>query len=113
MTTKNTTATTELRRCTGSWTFGIEPHEAPVSDFPVQPSRKDGLGVMCRPHWTEYTRALRQAAKARKTAVTEEAPAPELDAVGTPEESELETPAPRRAPREMAEAEPEAEPTAA
>jgi hypothetical protein len=24
-----------LRRCTGSTTFGIEPHEAPVVDFPV------------------------------------------------------------------------------
>jgi len=71
MTTKKTTKTTELRRCAGSKTFGIEPHEAPVSEFPVQPSRKDGLGVMCKPHWTEYTRALREAAKARKATETE------------------------------------------
>jgi hypothetical protein len=26
---------------------------------------------MCKPHWTEYTRALRQAAKARKSTGTE------------------------------------------
>jgi len=32
-----------------------------VSDFPVQPSRRDGLGTMCREHWTLYTRALRRA----------------------------------------------------
>ena len=68
MTTKKTASSrSELRRCVGSKTFGIEPHEAPIADFPVQPSRKDGLGVMCKPHWTEYTRALRQAAKARKS----------------------------------------------
>ena len=36
LTTKKTT--TELRRCTGSARFGIEPHEAPVSGFPKQPS---------------------------------------------------------------------------
>jgi hypothetical protein len=71
MTTRKTTTTTELRRCAGSKTVGIEPREAPVADFPVQPSRKDGLGVMCKPHWTEYTRALRQAAKARHVAQTE------------------------------------------
>lgn len=53
------------RRCVGSTTFGIEPHDAAVSDFPVQPSRKDGLGTMCKPHWTEYTRALRRAQRAR------------------------------------------------
>ena len=44
-----------LRRCIGSKTFGIEPHEAPVDDFPIQPSQKDGLGRLCRPHWTQYT----------------------------------------------------------
>ena len=59
---------TEMRRCVGSKTFGIEPHDAPVADFPVQPSRKDGLGVMCKKHWTEYTGALRRAAQARKAA---------------------------------------------
>ena len=36
MTTKTTT---ELRRCTGSVRFGIEPHEAPVDEFPKQPGR--------------------------------------------------------------------------
>ncbi|MHB8397812.1 MAG: hypothetical protein ACYDCI_02630 [Candidatus Limnocylindrales bacterium] len=51
---------TDMRTCIGSKTFGIESHEAPVEDFPVQPSRKGGLGTMCRPHWTEYTRALRK-----------------------------------------------------
>ena len=52
---------TDLRRCIGSAKFGIEAHEAPVEDFPTQPSQKDGLGRMCKPHWTEYTRALRKA----------------------------------------------------
>jgi hypothetical protein len=72
MATKTKTPAT-LRRCVGSQTFGIEAHEAPLSDFPVQPSRKDGLGVMCKPHWTEYTRALRRASAARKAA---DAPTP-------------------------------------
>jgi len=57
------------RTCIGSKTFAIEGHEAPVEDFPVQPSRKDGLGTMCRPHWTEYTRALRRASVAAVTTV--------------------------------------------
>ena len=68
MATKKATNGTPMRRCVGSRTFGIEPHDAPVADFPVQPSRKDGLGVMCRSHWTLYTRSLRQAAKARQAA---------------------------------------------
>lgn len=58
--------TTTLRRCKGSVTFGIEAHDAPVSEFPVQPSRKDGLGTMCKTHWREYTSALRKASLARK-----------------------------------------------
>ncbi len=58
----------DKRRCIGSAKFGIEAHEAPVGDFPTQPSQKDGLGRMCKPHWTEYTRALRMAANASKTA---------------------------------------------
>ena len=49
----------ELRKCIGSTRFGIEAHEAAIEDFPVQPSQKDGLGRMCKPHWTQYTRALR------------------------------------------------------
>jgi len=61
-------ATTELRRCIGSTKFGIEAHEAPASDFPAQPSQKDGLGRMCKPHWNQNTSALRKAALARKAA---------------------------------------------
>ena len=60
MTTRKTT-TTELRRCTGSARFGIEPHEAPVGDFPKQPSRKDGLGTMCTEHWRAYVKGLHEA----------------------------------------------------
>ncbi|CAN5633548.1 hypothetical protein BH23CHL8_BH23CHL8_30100 [soil metagenome] len=52
---------TEMRRCIGSARFGIEPHEAPVSTFPKQPSRKDGLGLMCAPHWKAYVKGLREA----------------------------------------------------
>ncbi len=67
MTTETTTTPADgLRRCIGSSTFGIEAHEAPVGDFPVQPSQKDGLGRMCKPHWKAYTGALRKAALARK-----------------------------------------------
>jgi hypothetical protein len=58
------TATT--RRCIGSERFGIEPHEAPVEDFPKQPSQKDGLGRMCKTHWNAYTARLARDAKARK-----------------------------------------------
>ena len=58
----------DKRRCIGSKTFGIEAHDAPIEDFPVQPSQKDGLGRMCKPHWTAYTRALRKAATASKAA---------------------------------------------
>lgn len=59
---------TDQRRCIGSTKFGIEAHEAHVGDFPIQPSQKDGLGRMCKPHWNEYTNALRKAAVARKAA---------------------------------------------
>jgi hypothetical protein len=62
------TATSGLRRCIGSVKFGIEPHDAPVADFPAQPSQKDGLGRMCKPHWRQYTNSLRKAALARKAA---------------------------------------------
>ena len=59
---------TDQRRCIGSAKFGIAAHEAPSADFPIQPSQKDGLGRMCKPHWNEYTSALRKAALARKAA---------------------------------------------
>jgi hypothetical protein len=65
---ERTTEMTDLRRCIGSARFGIEPHDAPVDDFPNQPSQKDGLGRMCKRHWTAYTGALRKVALARKAA---------------------------------------------
>jgi hypothetical protein len=65
--------TTERRRCIGSAKFGIEAHEAPRDEFPAQPSQKDGLGRMCKPHWNQYTNALRKAALARKAAEGEPA----------------------------------------
>ena len=71
----------EMRKCIGSAKFGIEPHEAPVTEFPAQPSQKDGLGRMCKPHWNQYTTALRKAALARKAA---EAPPAEPEPVATP-----------------------------
>ena len=67
MTTKKTT-TTELRRCTGSARFRTQPHEAPVSEFSKQPSRKDGLGTMCTEHWRAYVKGLREARVAAKVA---------------------------------------------
>ena len=64
---------TTMRRCIGSARFGIEPHEAQISEFPAQASQKDGLGRMCRTHWNEYTSALRKATLARKAAEGEPA----------------------------------------
>lgn len=40
-----------MRKCIGSAKFGIGAHEAPPDEFPAQPSQKDGLGRMCKPHW--------------------------------------------------------------
>jgi hypothetical protein len=65
---ERTTDMADMRRCIGSANFGIEAHEAPTDDFPVQPSQKDGLGRMCKTHWNQYTSALRKAALARKAA---------------------------------------------
>jgi hypothetical protein len=94
-------ATTDMRRCIGSKTFGIEAHDAPVADFPVQPSRKDGLGTLCKPHWNQYTSSLRKAANARKAAALPpredylDAKRPEDP--NAPTEAELQRPAkPRR-----------------
>ena len=74
----------DMRKCIGSAKFGIEAHEAPVDDFPAQPSQKDGLGRMCKAHWNQYTTALRKAALARKAAegrvATEVAPTVQLQA---------------------------------
>lgn len=71
--------TSGLRRCKGSARFGIEPHEAPVSEFPEQPSRKDGLGTMCTEHWRAYVKALREARKATEADGAAAEP-PEADA---------------------------------
>ena len=60
-TKKSSGQVTEMRRCSGSARFGVEPHEAPISAFPRQPSRKDGLGVMCGEHWKAYVKGLREA----------------------------------------------------
>ena len=79
MTTNATT--TELRRCIGSAKFGIEAHDAPVTEFPAQPSQKDGLGRMGKPHWNQYTSALRKAALARKAA---EGEPPEPEPISAP-----------------------------
>jgi hypothetical protein len=70
-----------LRRCIGSKRFEIEPHDAPVEDFPKQPSQKDGLGRMCKTHWNAYTAGLARDAKARKAAEPPTAPADEPAAV--------------------------------
>jgi hypothetical protein len=70
---ERTTDMADMRRCIGSAKFGIEAHEAPVTEFPAQPSQKDGLGRMCKPHWNAYTTALRKAALARKAAEAETA----------------------------------------
>ena len=109
--TSKKNATAEMRRCIGSKTFGIEPHEAPISDFPAQPSQKDGLGRMCKPHWREYTNALRKAALARNAAEPEAPPKDEPASVAEPD-----APAPGRSRRakaaeqpELAEATPEPE----
>ncbi len=77
-----TTTTTEMRRCIGSAKFGIEAHEAAPDEFPAQPSQKDGLGRMCKPHWNQYTSALRKAALARKAA---EGEPPEPPPISAPE----------------------------
>jgi len=78
----------DMRRCIGSAKFGIEAHEAPADDFPAQPSQKDGLGRMCKPHWNQYTSALRRAALARKAAegkVSSEVAPTEPEPVEAPE----------------------------
>jgi hypothetical protein len=103
-----------MRRCIGSTTFGIEAHEAPVKEFPVQASSKDGLGRMCKPHWRQYTNALRKAAVSRKTAeaatkaVTEAEPIADTKPVtDTQAITEPEATAPRKGRRNKVQAEPE------
>ena len=60
--------TADTRRCVGSRRFDIDAHEAPLDDFPKQPSQPDGRGRMCAVHWREYTAGLRKDAQARKDA---------------------------------------------
>src|SRR6266545_7516731 len=60
----------EMRRCIGSARFGIEAHDAPIEDFPKQPSQMDGLGRICKTHWNQYTAGLARDAKAKKAAAT-------------------------------------------
>lgn len=102
----------DLRRCIGSAKFGIEAHEAPTDDFPLQPSQKDGLGRMCKPHWNQYTNALRKAALARKAAedgvAGEVAPAESEPKVATKTRAAKPEPIRTRAPRRRQQAVPEA-----
>jgi hypothetical protein len=108
-----------MRKCIGSVKFGIEAHEVLVGDFPAQPSQKDGLGRMCKPHWNQYTKELRKAALGRKAgdggvaaeeAATESAPAAvaTIKAVAGRKTKEARTPKPEpirtRAPRGRQEA---------
>src|SRR5215210_3799838 len=87
-----------VRQCIGSERFGIKPHKAPVEDFPVQPSQKDGLGRMCKPHWRKYTAGLARDAKARTAAAAADGAAP---ADATPAEEK-----PARQSRRAAKAQP-------
>jgi hypothetical protein len=80
-TDERTITMADLRRCIGSARFGIEAHEAPIEDFPSQPSQKDGLGRMCKSHWNQYTTGLARDAKARKTASEAETVPPAVDVV--------------------------------
>ncbi len=73
---ERTTDVADLRKCIGSARFRIDGHEAPVTDFPVQPSHKDGLGRMCKVHWNQYTAALRKAAGTAKAEPGADEPEP-------------------------------------
>ncbi len=89
------------RKCIGSARFGIEPHDAPVEDFPKQPSQKDGLGRMCKTHWNQYTAGLARDT-ARKAAAEAAAPseaAPTTDAVTVESEASAAEPSPKRSRR--------------
>jgi len=87
------TTTEGMRRCIGSAKFGIEAHDAPIEDFPVQPSQRDGLGRMCKQHWNAYTSALRKAALERKAAEGEAAAEVPTEDVTAPAAEEPSKPA--------------------
>ena len=100
----------DLRRCIGSTRFGIEAHEAPISDFPRQPSQKDGYGRMCTKHWNAYTAGLARDAKARRAAQAEAAePTGPVEGTADIQEAAIvvEEPAPKRTRRAVGQ-----EPTA-
>src|SRR5262249_5564024 len=81
---------TGLRRCIGSKRDGIEPHQAPVEDFPRQPSQRDGLGRMCQAHWNQYIAGLARDAQARRAAAEHSAAAsatPQITDAGRPSPS--------------------------
>jgi hypothetical protein len=83
-------STTTLNRCVGSARFDIEAHEAPISEFPAQPSQPDGRGRMCQVHWKQYTAGLRKDALEREAA--ERPPAPETPARGAAGKAEKASP---------------------
>lgn len=93
--TSQTRTTASMRRCIGSAKFGIEAHDAPTADFPAQPSQKDGLGRMCKTHWTLYTRALRAGSIERKAATP-------AGFAGEPSKAGAATPAPKPKPTKKA-----------
>jgi len=98
---ERTTNMADPRKCIGSARFGIEPHDAPVEDFPKQPSQKDGLGRMCKTHWNQYTAGLARDT-ARKAAAEAAAPseaAPTTDAVTVESEASAAEPSPKRSRR--------------
>jgi len=72
-----------MRTCIGSERFGIVAHDAPIADFPKQPSQKDGLGRMCRTHWKEYVSGLGRDAKARAANGTASAAEPTVQSQAT------------------------------
>lgn len=87
-------------------------HEAPVGDFPAQPSQKDGPGRMCKPHWNQYTSALRKAALARRAAddgaASEVAPAESEPKVAKKARAAKPEPIRTRVPRGRKQAVPQA-----
>ena len=71
-----------LRHCIGSGRYGFEPHDAPIEEFPAQPSQPDGLGRMCKTHWNQYTAGLARDRKG-STPKVEKAPKAEKAAPAT------------------------------
>jgi len=91
-----------LRRCIGSVRYGLEAHDAPIEDFPAQPSQKDGLGRMCKTHWRQYTAGLARDAKARTTAAADGTAPSEVTTDVEPAEPETSAPTTKRGKRAAA-----------